>query len=81
MQLEFGNPEHIDIAKRGMFCICGHNSLEHKMGTKGECNAEVETYCQCSCGNEYETYEECKCDGFRPNNKMRFDSEKGVFKK
>lgn len=49
MKLEFGNPEHIAIAQKGLICICGHAFPDHSFGG-GSCQNEDEDedeFCEC----------------------------------
>lgn len=67
MRLEFGNPEHIEKAKEGQKCECGHKYTEHNK--EGDCymsdaNGEPQI-CRCECGEYAHLVPPlCKCEQF-----------------
>lgn len=64
MKLEFGNPQHIEKANRGIICVCGHSKSDHcSNGCNGE--GEGKEWHICDCGNEHEKAADCKCDGLK----------------
>lgn len=64
-KLEFGNPEHIALAEKGMLCQCGHTKKEHDPSGIIGCTHVVtteEAYCVCSCGDTHFTEVDIECD-------------------
>ena len=77
-KLEFGNPEHIELAEKGVLCVCKHPKSDHvSWGCQKEIN---EIYCQCDCGDEHTKTEECSCSNFRLKEDLKFDKEGGYLR-
>ena len=54
LKLQFGNPEHIDLARNGAMCECGHSGDYHGHYFPYDCQ-----------GEDFED-EVCSCEAFTP---------------
>jgi hypothetical protein len=70
-KLEFGNPEHIALAAKGLLCQCGHAKAVHSVSNY--CTAWVEQEHECDCGNQHMAEFECECAEFQLKQNLKFD--------
>ena len=68
MRLEFGNPDHINMAQSGEACQCGHAKMHH-LDWQARCLTEdkkgIEKQCECQeCGTRHLTPKMCECENF-----------------
>lgn len=68
-KLIFGNPDHIEKAREGQICECGHEYGGHNK--EGDCYmADSEgdpVVCRCECGHSsHLSPPTCKCENFTP---------------
>lgn len=57
LKLEFGNPDHVKLAERGMICTCGHEKIYHS----SNCGHNAD-----DGGNVHTKPKSCSCDEFNP---------------